>query len=405
MPPQSLQLSHMNENSTTHLAVDLGASSGRVLAANFDGHRLTLDEVHRFGNGPVSIQDQMHWNLYGLWQEIQTGLARGAAETPVSSIGVDTWGVDYVLTDRAGRLVGPCYHYRDKRTRGILPIAFGQVPREEIFAATGLQFMEFNTAYQLLAARLQGDRSLEIADHIMLVPDFFHWLLTGIISNEYSNASTTQLLNPVTGDWAKDLIAKLQLPQQIFSPPVAPGTVLGKVRPAVANALSLRDVPVVLPATHDTGSAVVAVPASEFAPSQPNWCYISSGTWSLMGCELPHPLINATCSRLNFTNEGGVQGSTRLLKNIGGLWLFQQCRGSLHRRGRNLTWDAMVAAAQQAPALQLLIDPDAPDFVAPDDMLDAIGAFAARTGQAVPRTKALFCERPLKVWHCVIANA
>ncbi len=386
----------ISEHATKHLAVDLGASSGRVLAAHFDGHRLGLDEVHRFANGPVPIQDQMHWNLYGLWQEIQTGLARGATDGPVASIGVDTWGVDYVLLDRMGRLIGPCYHYRDKRTRGILEKAFQIVPRESIFAATGLQFMEFNTAYQLLAARLQGDRTLEIADAILLVPDFFHWLLTGVMSNEYSNASTTQLLNPATGDWARELIQQLQLPSQIFKSTTAPGTILGPVRKSLGANLSLQDVPIVLPATHDTGSAVVAVPAHDFAPAQPDWCYISSGTWSLMGCELPRPLINNTCSRLNFTNEGGVQGSTRLLKNIGGLWLFQQCRSALQRRGRNLSWDAMVASAQAAPALQLLIDPDAPDFVAPEDMLDAILHFATRTGQNAPHDEGILLRATLE---------
>ena len=385
----------MNATST-HLTVDLGASSGRVLAAHFDGRRLSIDEVHRFNNGPVQVQDQMHWNLLGLWQEIQTGLARGAASQRIDSIGVDTWGVDYVLLDKAGRLVGPCYHYRDKRTRNIFDAAFARASREQIFSATGLQFMEFNTVYQLLAAKLSDDRTLDIAHRMLMLPDFFHWLLTGIASNEYSNASTTQLLDPFSGNWAFELIQLLGLPSHLFHDIAAPGSILGPVSSSLGKALSLSNVPIVLPATHDTGSAVVAVPAAGFSHKRPDWCYISSGTWSLMGCELPRALINDTCSRLNFTNEGGVENSTRLLKNIGGLWLFQQCRASLQRRGRDLGWDAMIAKAEAAPRLQLLVDPDAPDFVAPEDMFDAISGYAKRTGQSTKSDDAVILRGTLE---------
>jgi rhamnulokinase len=323
----------------------------------------------------------MLWNTLGLWQEIQTGLGKGSATGKIASIGVDTWGVDYVLLDQRGRQVAPCYHYRDERTRGILQKAFSLVSREEIFAATGLQFMEFNSAFQLLAARLEGDRSLEIASRMLMMPDYFHWLLTGIESNEYTNASTSQLLDPRTGAWRVDLIDRLGIPQHLFLPPSRPGTVLGCVSGDLATELKLDRVPVILPATHDTGSAVLAVPAEDFAPEKPTWCYVSSGTWSLMGCELPTPRVNATCARLNFTNEGGVQGSTRLLKNIGGLWLFQQCRKALLKRGISMSWEEMLEAASRGQPLRLLIDPDAPDFVAPRDMLDAIAEYARRTDQ------------------------
>jgi rhamnulokinase len=229
--------------------------------------------------------------------------------------------------------------------------------------------------------KLDESPQLGIADGFLMMGDYFHWLLTGKRSVEYSNASTTSMLDPRTGDWAWDLIDRFGLSRALFGPIAQPGTTLGPVQPSVARETGLEAVPVILPATHDTASAVIAAPADSFAPANPDWCYISSGTWSLMGCELPHPLINETCSALNFTNEGGVQGSTRLLKNIGGLWIFQQIRASLDRRGEAVSWDAMVQAARQSSPFSLLLDPDHPDFRAPDDMVEAIAAFAARTGQ------------------------
>lgn len=365
-----------------HLAVDLGASSGRVLAGCVVDQRLTLSEVHRFANDPVHVQGRMYWNLLGLWQEIRKGLTIAAAKHPeVLSVGVDTWGVDYVFLDAAGDLIGPGYHYRDARTRGMMDRAFERVDRKQIFAETGLQFMELNTAYQLLAARLENSPVLEIANQLLMVPDFFHWLLTGRAAIEYTNATTTQLYDSQKHCWSQTLLEKFDLPKRVFSEVVQPGTVLGPVLGGQAGVAGLEGVPVVLPATHDTGSAVVAVPADNFAPAEPDWCYISSGTWSLMGCELPAPLINDRCAELNFTNEGGVQGSTRLLKNIGGLWIFQQIKASLERRGQTLDWPGMVQAAASAKPFGLLIDPDCPDFAAPACMVDAISAFAQRTGQ------------------------
>ncbi|WP_417744292.1 rhamnulokinase [Rosistilla oblonga] len=365
-----------------HLAVDLGASSGRVLAGCIEGGQLKLSELHRFANDPVHVQGRMYWNLLGLWQEIRKGLSLAAAgEAKVLSVGVDTWGVDYVCLDANGDLIGPGYHYRDARTRGMFPKAFERVAREEIFAETGLQFMELNTAYQMLAARLENSPVLDIANQMLMIPDFFHWLLTGKAAIEYTNATTTQLYNTQQQGWSQKLLKAFDLPTRIFSDVVQPGTVLGPILGGQGGVPGLEGVPVVLPATHDTGSAVVAVPADNFAPAQPDWCYISSGTWSLMGCEIPEPLINDRCAELNFTNEGGVQGSTRLLKNIGGLWIFQQIKASLERRGQTLDWPSMVQAAADAKPFQLLIDPDCPDFAAPACMVDAIAVFANRTGQ------------------------
>ena len=370
-------------SSAAHLAIDLGASGGRVIAGQIIRDQLQLETAHRFSNGPVRMRKSLVWDSVGLWQHILSGLATAAGQFPqIESIGVDTWGVDYVLIDSQDVPLGPAFNYRDSRTNGMYQKAFSLVPRSEIFAASGVQFMEINTLYQLLAQSLAGSPALRSADSFLMMGDFFHWLLTGKRSIEVTNASTTQLLDPNTGTWSLELIEKLGLPAKIFAPPIEPGTLLGSLDPHVANATGLHDVPVIVPATHDTASAVLAVPADNFAPSKPDWCYISSGTWSLMGCEIPHPIINNTVSELNYTNERGVRGSTRLLKNIGGLWIFQQIRAALQRREISVTWDTMVRQAEAAPPLSLLIDPDDQRFVAPDDMIDAIGSYAKATNQA-----------------------
>lgn len=367
----------------THLAIDLGASGGRVIAGQVVNGQLKLETSHRFANGPVRMRNSLVWDSVGLWQHILSGLSTASGQfDQVVSIGVDTWGVDYVLVDQADVPLGPAFNYRDARTHGMFAKAFSLVPREEIFAATGVQFMEINTAYQLLSQAVSGAPALRCADGLLLMGDFFHWLLTGRRSLEVTNASTTQLLDPHTGDWAWGLIDRLGIPTGIFAAPIEPGTNLGLLDPHVAAATSLHDVPVIVPATHDTASAVLAVPADNFAPAKPDWCYISSGTWSLMGCEIPRPIVNDTVSELNFTNERGVGGTTRLLKNIGGLWIFQQIRAALQRRDLSVTWDTMVRQAEAAPPLSLLIDPDDPSFVAPEDMIDAINAYAAKTGQS-----------------------
>ena len=375
----------MTSATPVHLAIDLGASSGRVIAGSLADGKLRLDELHRFANDPVRIQDSMQWDVLSLWREIKNGLRIAATKySQVDSVGVDTWGVDYVLVDAQDQIAGPVRHYRDARTRGVMDRAFEIVPREQIFEATGLQFMEISTLYQLVAAALSKEASLSIADGFLMMGDFFHWLLTGNRSIEVTNASTTQLLDPRTKAWRDDLISSFGLPRKIFTECFQPGNALGPIQSSVAAETGLENVPVIVPATHDTASAVIAVPAHEFAPEKPNWCYISSGTWSLMGCELPQPKINAQCAELNFTNEGGVQGSTRLLKNIGGLWIFQQIRKALERRGDDESWESMVDAAGKATPFALLIDPDAADFVAPDDMVQAIVAYADRTGQDAP---------------------
>ena len=380
-----------------HLALDLGGSSGRVIAGLVEDGKLRLEQVHRFANDAVRVQDGLFWNILGLWQEILEGLREAATRYPnIASVGVDSWGVDFALLDANDQFAGQVRNYRDPRNVEMVEKAFQTVPREEIFSATGLQFMPINSLYQLLAAQLAGDPSLQVANGFVMIGDCFHWLLTGKRSVEATNASTTQLLDPRTKTWSGELIQRFGLPREIFPDPIEPGTNLGPIQESVAEATGLHGVPVIVPATHDTASAVLAVPVDDFAPETPNWCYISSGTWSLMGCELAEPKINDLCSQLNFTNEGGVGGSTRLLKNIGGLWVFQQIRKSLERDGEAPSWEDMVTQAEAAEPFGLLLNPDDPGLAAPADMVTAIEELARRTGQNVPSNQGVLFRAALE---------
>jgi rhamnulokinase len=373
-----------------HIAIDLGASSGRVLAGGITQRGVFLDELHRFHNGPIHLGKRLVWNLLGQWEHILEGVHRASAKygKRIRSIGADTWGVDYVLLDANDDLVGPCFCYRDPRTRGVMEQAFGRLSRKEIFAATGLQFMEINTAYQLLSMRLEDSPLLDIAERFLMVPDFIHWQLSGEQCNEFTNASTTQLLNPETLQWSPQVLRAFEIPESLFSVPLQPGQSLGRITSVVASRTQLPgDVEVILPATHDTGSAILAVPADSFAAEQPTWCYISCGTWSLMGVELPRPDLSEACQSFNFTNEGGVQGSVRLLKNISGLWIVQQCREQWKREGHEWSWDRLIQMAEQIPSMISIINPDDPLFSAPDNMPEAIRTYCKNTGQQPPNSE------------------
>ena len=372
------------------LAVDLGASGGRVVAGGFDGRLLELEEVHRFDNGPVTMAGRLIWDLPRLWQEVSLGLRAAAARhgRAVSSVGVDTWGVDFSFLAADGDLLANPVCYRDARTRGMLAATTAAVPREEIFAATGLQFMEINSLYQLMALKHAESRVLAAADRLLMIPDLFHWLLSGVASNERTNASTTQCFDPQSGDWARSLMERLGLPPRIFGPISDPGTVLGPMRPDVAAETGLTGVRVVLPGTHDTASAVAAVPADEPPSPRPEWCYVSLGTWALIGAELDRPLVTPECLARNFTNEAGIGGTTRLLKNVCGLWLVQQCRAAWQRAGQEWSWDQLTALAAEAPPLVTLVDPNHPSLVAPADMPAAIRALARASGEPEPETTA-----------------
>jgi rhamnulokinase len=373
-----------------YLAIDLGAESGRVMAGLWNGKTLQLEEVHRFPNGPVHLADSLRWDVLRLWNEIQNGLSLAARKygKSIASVGADTWGVDFVLLDRHGEMLGHPYHYRDARTNGVMEKAFRRVPRPQIFAQTGLQFMQLNTLFQLLACRQSNPRFLEQADCLLFMPDFIHWALCGSRVAEFTIASTSQCLNPLTGTWAGRLLKKFDLPTRIFPEIVAPGTRLGPLRPALADRAGLHHVKVVAPPSHDTASAVAGTPTEH--TGKPLWAYLSSGTWSLMGVEVDKASLSPRTQELNLTNEGGLDGTCRLLKNIMGLWLVQQCKRSFDAAGRTFDYAELARLASEARPLRSLVNPDDPRFLNPPDMPAAIQDFCRESGQPVPKTPGEF---------------
>ena len=378
----------MSDTSTSdYLALDLGAESGRGVLGAFDGERLTLDEVHRFPNGPVKMLDTLHWDVPRLFAEMKDSVRRALASgARLDGIGIDTWGVDFGLVGRGDTLLGNPVHYRDTRTEGMMEAAFKAVSRERIYEITGLQFLPFNTVYQLLAMRLSRSPLLDMAETLLMMPDLFAWLFTGRRIGERTDCSTTQLLDPGTGAWSTELCDALNLPYAILPELIDAGTEIGALRASVAEELGVRGPLVVIaPGTHDTAAAVAAVPAvGKVAGAAPDWCYLSSGTWSLLGVEVSRPVINEATRKHNFTNEGGVAGTTRLLKNIMGLWLVQECRRTWAREGREWSYEAIVAAASAAKPFVSLVDPDDASFLHPCDMPARIRAFCEKTGQPVP---------------------
>lgn len=366
-----------------YLAVDLGASSGRVMAGRYDGDRLTLDEVHRFPNLGHRINGHYFWNFVGLFAEIKAGLAKAASTygRAIVSVGVDTWGVDFGLVDGEGHLLGLPYQYRDARTDGMMERTFRRVARRKIYETTGIQFLFFNSIYQLMAEAARKSPALAAARRILFAPDLLHFWLSGKAVNEYTMASTSQLLNARTGKWARTMMRKAGLPTGLLGTLVPPGTVLGELLPAVREETGLGPIKVVAPGSHDTASAVAAVPAE-----QDDFAYLSSGTWSLMGVETRRPVITDLSYEYGFTNEGGVCGTIRLLKNICGLWLVQECRRIWTQQGRELEFEELRRQALAARPFAALIDPDHPDFATPGDMPARIAAYCRRTGQKPPAT-------------------
>jgi rhamnulokinase len=370
-----------------YLGIDLGAESGRVIAGLWNGKTIKLEEVHRFPNGPVHLAGTMRWDVLRLWAEIQNGLRMAGAKygKSIVSVGADTWGVDYVLLTRQGEILGQPYHYRDTRTNGVMEKAFRKVSRAEIFSETGLQFMQFNTLYQLIATRMNTPNLLDEADCLLLMPDFIHWALCGSRVVEFTNGSTTQCVHPLKRTWSLPLLKKFDLPHKIFPKVVPPGTMLGKLRPDVAERLGMPAINVVAPPTHDTAAAVAGVPTAN--TGKPNWAYLSSGTWSLMGIEVQKASLLPRTLELNMTNEGGIDGTYRLLKNIMGLWLVQQCKRSFEARGANYDYGQLAKLAAKAPALRSIVNPDDARFLNPADMPKAIQGFCKDTGQPVPKTE------------------
>lgn len=362
------------------LAIDLGAESGRAMLGRLEQNRLELEELHRFPNQPVRLPDGLYWDSLRLFHEIREGLRVAGRERKLhlDGIGVDTWGVDFGLVDSAGRLVDAPRHYRDARNNGMLERTFAVVPRERIFALTGLQFMQFNSLYQLYAASLESTAGLRHASQLLFMPDLLSYWLSGVRKNELTIASTSQFYNPATRTWAYELFDELNLPTSLLGEIVPPGARLGPLLDEVADTCGLEGVPVFATAGHDTAAAVAAVPALGDRP----WCYISSGTWSLMGLELDAPLINDATREANFTNEVGAAGRIRFLKNIAGLWLVQECRRAWALETREYSYTQLTGMAAQAPPFQAVLDPDA--FLEPGHMPERIADYCRRTGQQSP---------------------
>jgi rhamnulokinase len=370
--------------SAHYLAIDLGSSSGRVILGSLTDDRLVLSEIHRFANGPVCLPDGLHWDVLRLWDEVKQGITITAGKHPegITSIGVDSWGVDYALLDPMGVLIGNPYHYRDSQTNGMMDKVFQRVPREEIFAQTGIQFLQINTLYQLFSMVSNHPQMLLSARTFLMIPDLFNYWLTGQMACELTDSTTTQFYNPVNRNWAYSLLERMNIPTAIFPEVVPPGTVLGRILPELARETGAGEVPVITTPSHDTAAAVAAVPGLE-----PHFAWISSGTWSIMGAEVAAPVINAQALACNLTNEGGVAGTWRLCKNIMGLWLVQECKRTWAAQGEELTYDAITHSATQAKPFQAVIDPDSAEFLVPGNMPERIRAYCQRTGQSVPQTK------------------
>lgn len=370
-----------DDKSLKVLAFDYGASSGRAILGRFDGERLELEEIHRFSNDPVRAGASLHWDILRLYHELCQGILRykQKGESDLAGMAIDTWGVDFGLLTASGELLGNPYHYRDSRTDGMIEAACRKVSKAEIYRETGIQFMKFNTLYQLLALKLESSPFLAQAETLLFTPDLLTFFLTGEKRSEYTIASTSQMLNPICGDWAWPLLEQLEIPRSILTELVEAGTVVGRIKPDLAADLGVPGLPVIAAAEHDTASAVVAVPAqgTDFA-------YLSSGTWSLIGVELPAPQINDTTYRLNYTNEGGIDHTTRLLKNIMGLWIFQECKREWDQTGLGTSFGELLSEAAAVEPFGCLIDPDAEPFGSPGRMIEKIRDFCRATGQQIP---------------------
>ncbi len=370
------------------LAFDLGAESGRAVLGVLDAGHLSLEVVHRFRTEGLVMLGVRQWDIARIYEELCEGLAQCVRlhGPDLDGIGVDTWGVDFGLLAADGTVLSNPRHYRDKRNEGMQDYAFSMVSREDIYAATGIQFLPFNSVYQILSMKKAGSPLLDVAESLLLMGDLFGYLLSGRKACEYTNASTSQMLNPYTRTWDDGLVQKLGLPRRLLLDPVQPGTVLGPVREEICAQTGLRPgVPVIAPGTHDTASAVAAVPVTGSA--QP-WAYLSSGTWSLLGAELDSPHVSAQSLAQDFTNEGGVGGKIRFLKNIFGLWLVQECRRAWERAdGASLDYGTLTAEAAQAPAFQALINLDDGRLLAPDNMPALIQTMCREGGYAVPQSR------------------
>ncbi|MBD3386307.1 rhamnulokinase [candidate division KSB1 bacterium] len=373
---------------SNYLAVDFGAESGRVILGKLD-KILSLEQIHRFDNRQIQVMGHYHWDVLNLFSEIKIALnmLSNRGITRFKGIGMDTWGCDFGLIGRDNVLLGNPVCYRDSRTDGMMEAAFELMPRDEIYKYSGIQFMQLNTIFQLFSMVKSNHPVLDIAEKLLFMPDLFHFLLSGEKKTEYTIASTSQLINAQDKSWEAKIFAKLGLPLDIMAPLVEPGTVLGTLLPEICRQVNIEPADVIASATHDTAAAVAAVPAQDS-----DWIYLSSGTWSLMGIESDDPVIGQASLQNNFTNEGGIKGTIRFLKNIMGLWLLQGCRKSWQKQGNELDYGEIVGLAEQATPFKSLVDPDDSRFLNPPDMPKAIEAFCRRTDQTPPETPGEFAR-------------
>ena len=371
----------MNTETLNLLGFDFGASSGRAMLGHFDGERIHLTELHRFSNDPVTLNGRMVWDVQRFFFEMKQALTKAAKEgIRLDSIGIDTWGVDFGLVGRDGALTGIPVHYRDKRTDGILEKGFKVMPKVQIFDRTGLAFIQFNTLFQLYAMKLAEDPAYSIADKLLMMPDLLNYFLTGQMATEYTIASTSQLIDPRTRDWAWDLMDEFGIPRSLFTPIQQPGAVRGTLLPQIAQETGVGEVPVIAVCEHDTASAVAAVPAEG-----EHFAYISSGTWSLLGTEIVTPMCEPSVMEANYANEGGVAGTTRLLKNIMGLWILQECKREWDRREDAVDFDTLDRMASEAQPFLAILNVDDPCFLKPGGMPARVQEYCERTGQFVPK--------------------
>ena len=363
------------------LAFDFGASSGRAIIGCFDGDKITLEEVHRFSNDPVSVGGTVYWDVLRLFYEIKQGIIKAKIAGGFDSIGIDTWGVDFGLIDSEGKLMENPVHYRDARTVGLVDEAFKTMPKEKLYGITGIQFMELNTLFQLISLKKYRPWMLERADKMLFMPDLFGYMLTGKMCAEYSIASTSQLIDLDKKTWSKEILDTFGIKESVFAPLVQPGTVLGELSKEICEECGVDPVPVISVCGHDTQSAITSVPCEDG-----DFAFLSSGTWSLFGTELDKPIVNETSMNINITNEGGFDGSTGFLKNIIGLWLIQESRRQWKREGKEYSYADLEKLALAAEPFKCFIDPDAPEFVPHGNIPERVREFCRKTGQYVPET-------------------
>jgi rhamnulokinase len=372
-----------------YIAFDIGASSGRTIVGALENNLIRLDDIYRFPNRRIQIDHSLCWDIVQLHKDILNGLKKYVEKygPNVEGIGIDTWGVDFVLLDKNEEMIGYAHHYRDSRTEGVLKEIFKKIPKEEIFLETGIQFMDINSIVQLYSMFLHDSPQLSVTDAFLMVPDYLNFLLSGKKLTEYSIATTSQLFNPTKNEWSFSLIERLGFNSNWFKRVIPSGSILGNIKDYIAKEVGLaNDTKIIAPACHDTGSAVAAVPVNMDKYSPGEWAYLSSGTWSLLGVELTKPLINNKVLEHNFTNEGGLNNSIRFLKNVTGMWIIQECKRIWENEGKDFTWEDIVTEANKAPGFQYLIDPNNPIFLNPKNMIAAIQKFCEDQNQQIPES-------------------